>query len=134
MRSEQKVEKGATLTPVINKSWQVAASYLLTGEAKAYKSGAPMRAFEPGKGGWGAWELVARLEGLNVDPQVHALGLADPAKAARRARAWGIGVNWYLNKNVRLGLDYEDTGFTGGSAGGNRSRERVLLDRFQIVF
>jgi hypothetical protein len=46
-----------------------------------------------------------------------------------------VGVNLHLNKNVKLGLDvYEDTIFTGWSAGGNRGREHVLLDRFQIVF
>jgi phosphate-selective porin OprO/OprP len=112
----------------------VAASFLLTGESKSFKGVTPLRDFDPAQGGWGAWELAARVEGLTVDPRVDALGRADPAKSARRAQAWGVGINWYLNKNLRLGLDYEDTRFTGGSAGGNRSQERVLLDRFQIVF
>ena len=119
---------------VRNNSWQVAISYFLTGESKSYKSGSPLKDFDPKSGGWGAWELAARYGQLAVDPAVYSLGLADAAKSARKAQAWAVGVNWYLNKNVKLVLDYEDTGFIGGSATGNRNRERALLNRFQISF
>ena len=134
VKSEQKVKKGTGFATVQNKSWQVAASFLLTGENKSFKGVTPLRDFDPAKGGWGAWEISARVEGLTVDPHVYVLGLADPTKTARRSQAWGVGVNWYLNKIARLSLNYEDTSFTGGSAGGNRSPEHALVERFQIAF
>jgi phosphate-selective porin OprO/OprP len=134
VRSEQKVKKGTSTPVVSNNALQLAGSYFLTGERKAFKSGSPLREFDPFRGGWGAWELVARFEQLSVDPAAYALGLADPAKSARRARAWAGGVNWYLNRNVRLVLNYENTRFTGGAAGGDRSPEHAVLSRFQIAF
>ena len=45
--------------------------------------------------------------------------------------------NWYLNRAVRISIDYGNTNFAGGaaiSAGGNRPPERALLQRFQINF
>ena len=135
VQSRQKVKKGTTMVKTVqNSSWQAAVSYFLTGENKSFKSGSPLKAFDPANGGWGAWELVARFGQLDVDPAVYSLGLADSAKSARRAQAWAAGINWYLNKNVKLVLDYEDTGFIGGSATGNRNRERAILNRFQISF
>jgi phosphate-selective porin OprO and OprP len=134
VRSDQKVRKGTAVTNVGAKSWQVAASYFLTGESKGFKNGAPRADFNPVKKGWGAWEIVARVEGLTIDPAVYSLGLADVTKAARRAQAWGAGLNWYLNKNLRFELNYEETRFTGGAVGGDRLRERTLFDRFQLVF
>lgn len=134
VQSQQKVKKEARVKTVQNSSWQVAVSYFLTGENKSFKSGNPLKAFDPANGGWGAWELVARFGQLAVDPAVYSLGLADAAKSARRAQSWTAGINWYLNKNVKLVLDYEDTGFIGGSATGNRNRERAVLNRFQISF
>lgn len=134
VRSEQRVKKGTNAPAVSNSAWQLAGSYFLTGERKAFKSGPVLREFEPFNGGWGAWELVGRFEQLTVDPAVYTLGLADPARSARRARAWAGGVNWYLNRNVKLVLNYEDTSFSGGASGGDRSREHAVLSRFQIAF
>ncbi len=44
------------------------------------------------------------------------------------------GANWYLNRLVRISLDYGVTGFEGGATAGNRLNERVILLRFQINF
>ncbi|HPQ17605.1 MAG TPA: hypothetical protein PLP04_20430, partial [Bryobacteraceae bacterium] len=71
---------------------------------------------------------------LNVDPEAFTLGFADPAKSAARARSWGAGVNWYLNRSVKLSLDYENTKFKGGAAGGDRESEGAVFSRFQLVF
>jgi phosphate-selective porin len=46
-------------------------------------------------------------------------------------------VNWYLNRMLRISLDYGNTNFGGGATaanGGNRPSERVLLNRFQVNF
>jgi phosphate-selective porin len=44
------------------------------------------------------------------------------------------GVNWYLNRLLKVSLDYGNTNFGGGAALGNRLSERALLTRFQINF
>jgi phosphate-selective porin OprO/OprP len=134
VESTQRVQRGAASIKIRNYAWQAVATYMLTGEAKSYGSTAPARMFDPGKGNWGAWELSARTGQLRVDPQAFSRGLADPQRSARWAREWGAGINWYLNQSVKISLDYMDTGFTGGAMGGaNRTRERAVLNRFQIV-
>lgn len=62
------------------------------------------------------------------------VSLADPAKSAGRARSWGAGVNWHLNRSVKLALDYERTKFKGGAAGGDRESEGAVLSRLQLAF
>jgi phosphate-selective porin OprO/OprP len=52
------------------------------------------------------------------------------------ARAWGIGVNWYLNKNLKLAANYEQTYFRKSalSAGAVRPDEKTFLQRLQFAF
>lgn len=119
-------------------AWQFAASWFLTGEDESFRGFQPKSRFAPGSDGWGAVELVARVHQLEVDADAFAGGLdsfADPDAAARRARAWGIGVNWYLNENLKWALDYERTRFDGGAAGGaDREDENALLLRVALGF
>ncbi len=76
----------------------VQASYFLTGEHRPYKTSAgtfsrvkPLENF--GKdGGPGAWELAARLSYLNLN---------DSGVRGGRLRDISLGLNWYLNSNVR---------------------------------
>ena len=58
----------------------------------------------------------------------------NPATAPRHLHEWVGGVNWYLNRLVRISADYGDTNFGGGATTGNRRSERALLLRFQINF
>jgi len=123
-----------------NSAWQVSASYFLTGERESYNNFIPRSRFTPGRqgSGWGAWELVARLQELRIDRAAFAGGassFADPGLAPRRAFAYGIGLNWYLDEYVRWMFDYEHTKFDGGGAGGtDRPDERAFLTRFQLAF
>ena len=50
------------------------------------------------------------------------------------SEAWAVGFNWYLNKNLRLLVDYETTRFEGGAATGDREDEKIVFSRFQIAF
>jgi phosphate-selective porin OprO and OprP len=134
VRSEQKVRRNNLVTTVSNQAWQVEAAWVLTGEPKSYRGVAPRKVFAPASHGWGAWELVFRTGELTVDPSVYAYGLADSTKAARRAREWAGGVNWYLNKAVKLTLNYANTNFSGGAASGDRPSEKAILTRFQVSF
>ena len=46
-----------------------------------------------------------------------------------------MGVNWYLNRYVKLVLNYERTEFDGGSATrGDRPTEGVILTRMQLSY
>lgn len=131
--------KSDTLT---NTSWQLAASYLLTGEDASYKGVKPKRAFELGKEGWGAWELVARYSTLKIDDDAFSGGansFADPTKSSRDAKALAAGVNWYLNDNVRVALNYEYTRYSDGGGGTvtaptDRPNEKILFSRVQIAY
>lgn len=123
-----------------NTAWQVALSYLLTGEDASYKSVKPKKTF--GKDGWGAFELVARYSALKIDDDAFAAGassFADPTKASREANAWAAGVNWYLNNNVKVALNYEQTRFSYGGGGTtsaplDRNDEKVLFTRVQVAY
>ena len=48
---------------------------------------------------------------------------ADPLASASQADSYGIGLNWYLNENLKWLLDVEHTTFEGGSATGDRKDE-----------
>ncbi len=70
-----------------------------------------------------------------VDLDRGADSFADPAASARSATAFGIGLNWYLNDNLRWALDYERTSFDGGAAdGADRADEDALLMRVALGF
>ncbi len=137
--SAQKVAAGAKAATIVhsidNHAFQVAGSWLLTGEKKSYESVVPRRGLESASNpGFGAWELAARYTELNVDPRAFAAGFADPVTSARSARAWAVGANWYLNFFAKLQFEYEQTRFEQGAPTGNRPTEKVLEERLQIAF
>lgn len=120
-------------------AWHVQLAWFLTGEDEAFKGVKPRTTFAPGQPGWGAFELVARIHELTIDDAAFAGGadsFADPALSARRARAFGLGLNWYLNQNVKWALNYEVTRFDGGGAvpGADRDDEKAILTRIAIGF
>ena len=132
--SSQEVTRGADSDKLQNKGWQVAASYVLTGEAASYKGVVPRKAFNPAADTWGAFEVVGRVSRLDVDEDAFPT-YADPAKYAESAQAWGLGLNWYWNKNVKWMFDYEHTTFDGGETGGrDREAEDAVLIRAQLAF
>ena len=75
---------------------------------------------------------------LSVDDDAFAGGgdsFANPDTAARKARAFGIGVNWYLNQNVKASLNYDQTQFDGGAIlGGDRPDEKAIFTRLGLAF
>jgi phosphate-selective porin OprO/OprP len=143
VKTEQQVSRQLTTTTkrsgrVDNSAYQLLLSYFLTGEQATYNSLTPRSTFQIGSPGWGAWELAARYSELQVDSNAFTAGtssFADPAASARRAQAWAVGLNWWLNANVKWVLNYEVTRFEGGAAGGlNRQSERALTTRFALTF
>jgi phosphate-selective porin OprO/OprP len=131
--SSQEVRRGDVIADLENKAWQVAASWVIAGGEPSFRAVAPKQPFDPASHTWGAFELVARVSGLEVDDDAFPL-FANPASAASSAESMGLGFNWYLNRNLRVALNYEVTEFEGGAATGDREDEKVLLSRFQISF
>ena len=150
-RVSQDVSNGTTSANLDNDAWQIAASYLITGEEASFKGVKPKNAFDTDKGGWGAWELVARYQENNIDDAAFSSATttryADPRNNARSAKSWAAGVNWYLNQNVKIALNYENTSFDGGgnvtAAGAatgsfiniaDRPTEKTLFTRLQLSY
>lgn len=163
-----------------NDAWQIAATYLITGEDASFKGVKPKNNFDFDKGGWGAWELALRYSEMNIDSDTFknssgvlarqassgeastlattdalllGTSFADPTYSAKKAKSWTAGVNWYLNSNAKIVLNYEQTSFDGGSGtspgfvgtnattlatAGNKVKdrpdERALFARFQVGF
>ena len=119
-------------------AWQLTASYFLTGEEEAFRGFKPNSVFSLENGTWGAWELVARYHVLDPDNAAFeggAASFADPNTQASKASAWALGVNWYLNENLKWVLNYEQTSFDGGDPGGaDRDDEKAFLTRFALGF
>lgn len=118
-------------------AWQLATSWFLTGEEAAYRGFKPLTVFSPADGTWGALELVARVQALDVDDNAFTGGgdsFADLTAAAQEATAWGVGLNWYLNENLKWMLDYEHTSFEGGAAVGDREDEDAFQLRLALGF
>lgn len=124
------------------KAWDVSASWYLTGEQNAlFAPPAPLHPFHWNGSGWGAWQLTARVGGLSLDDAAF-YKKADYATAgsAQRATTWGAGLNWYLNRNIKWMLEYEQSSF--GFAPGYQpvkgtvaaQDEKVLLTRVQFAF
>jgi phosphate-selective porin OprO/OprP len=132
----QRVEAGkpTTQAELTNTAWSVTGSVLLTGEDATYANVKPKDFFVPQNGTWGALQLVGRINRLDVDEDTFG-GYADPAKSVRQAQAWGLGLNWIWNTNLKYVLDYERTTFRGGAAGdADRPAENSVQTRLQLSF
>jgi phosphate-selective porin OprO/OprP len=135
-RSETRLEGPTGSGEAEARAWQVAASWVLTGESASYRGVTPRNPLRPSDGAWGAFEVAARFHRLEVDDDVFTGGFASRTSSASRADAWTVGLNWYLNPLVKLALDYERTEFEDGGAllGTDRPDEGLLLTRFQLSY
>lgn len=142
--SDQRVRRGGLAADLQNTAWQITGGWILTGEDASFSGFAPKHPFSPRDGQWGAFQLVARYGELDVDNAAFP-NFANPAASASAAQAWGVGLNWYLNKNLRVNTSFSKTTFTGGgkatgsaatSAPGivTRQPEEVFFTRLQLSF
>jgi phosphate-selective porin OprO/OprP len=131
--SRQAVRRGEDEARLESRAWQVQAAVALTGEAESYRGIAPARPADPARGEWGAVELIARAGSLALDEDAFPL-YADPARSMRGATSYGVGVNWYLNRAVRVLLSGERTTFDAVGAAVERPAENAVIGRVQVVF
>jgi len=106
------------------RGWVLGASWIITGETKTYTPNAlaetqagfgapvPSRPFSLAGDSWGSWELVARYSDTNLNWHQSQLAVTNASGTSQLAgilggeeRVLALGVNWYLNRNVRLMLD-----------------------------
>jgi phosphate-selective porin OprO/OprP len=134
--SQQTLSLGDVSGRVANQAWQVAGSVVLTGESPSYKGLVPAQPFDltagPAAGQWGAVELAGRFSELRFDEDIFSLSLSAADTSARKAQAWAVGANWYLNQHVKLQLNFEQTRFRYVSPEGGRPAENVILVRTQL--
>lgn len=132
-----------------NQAWQIWASYVLTGEDVNFQGVRPRQPFDPFNGNWGALQAVARYTELDISDNVfqnqgvnnttaNRFVFLDPSKSVSHASGWALGLNWYLNRNITIRSDYEQTSFQGGAGTAtnvlSRQMEKVFSTRFQISF
>lgn len=145
--------------------------YNLTGEswANSYKSGAfttvkPKANFSSGSGGgWGAWQLGVRYSTYDVTEPTTFTGRSNVAGAvstgstkvnsisgwtsrgenSEKAQTLTLGLNWILNPNSRILMNYSETYFdrpvtylttTTPATLGSTGSEKVLSLRTQLNF
>jgi len=135
--SSQRIERETApfvSTRAENSAWMITAAWMLTGEDATFRTLTPRKNFDPRTKGWGALQLVLRYTYLDMDNDLFPT-FADPDELPTRAEAWGVGLNWYLNRNIRASLNYEHTDFTGGQSGNLGDRgENAFSTRFQLAF
>jgi phosphate-selective porin OprO/OprP len=94
--------------------WYAQATWIPTGETRRYSvangSFAAPRPFVPFtmNGGRGAWELALRYSHTDLDYNEGLAGTAAPVGSVRGGvqNIWTLGVNWYVNPNLRFVLNY----------------------------
>ena len=133
---DQAVKNSSGADSLKNDAWQLAASWLLTGEDASFRGVKPYSPFRPGAdGGWGAVEILARYQENRLDDKASVY--ADTAKGyATAARTWGIGLNWYLNESSRVAINYDLTAFDNVRTGTvlKGDKEQFLVARYQLAF
>ena len=134
VHTELPVTRNGVADDIDTRAWQVAASWVLTGES-ATDAGAgvrPRSIFDPSTGHWGALQVAARVHELSVDQAAMDLGFA-ASGSSREAQAWTVGLNWYPTGNVKYVLNFERTVFDDNRAGA-RPAENGIAFRTQLNF
>jgi phosphate-selective porin OprO/OprP len=136
VRSTQHLKNGTgSDVRTTHDAWTAQMSFLLTDDTASYGHIEPRQPFNWSKRHWGAWELAARYAQINIDPDSFSHNLADPTVSVLRAKSTTVGVNWYLNSNLRITGNFVHTDFTGAtSAYRAANHEDGLLFRAQLMF
>ena len=100
--------------------YYVQAGYVITGETRPYKNGTFKKIKPATKAG--AWEVVARYEDGDG-------GFGDIELGNTDAKSYALGLNYYVNDNIRINASYQDGESNITDDDGNEFRVR-----FQVAF
>jgi phosphate-selective porin OprO/OprP len=102
----------------------------LTGENASYNGVTPSHDFDLSSGHFGAFELVGRTGELKLDSSIFSENFANLNTSISKENTWGTGINWYLNRNVKLAMDFEQTKFNRGAINGKSTDDRKTENLF----
>lgn len=91
------------LEPLTASGWYVSGTWILTGEKKADSLAAPLRPLF--RGGWGAIEAAARVEGMrfgSVDTDIASTSPRADVVLGNADHAVTLGVNWHPMRYVKV--------------------------------
>jgi phosphate-selective porin OprO and OprP len=128
------------------RAWYINMFYMLTGEHPVFKNGllqgiAPKYNFDVRQCRWGALGIGFQYQQFNGSPIVYSY-LVEPGDSVRRATSFTVALNWYLNQQMRISLDYSRTWFSQPLYYGTDPEgigyyddiENAWVTRFQLAF
>ncbi len=107
----QDVETSSATFDTDLKDYYFALAWMVTGENYALRQGV----FQPvpigeGSAAWGGLGLALRFDCFAADDRVYD-NLINVGSSVRKATAWSLAANWYINRFTRLTLDATRTEF-----------------------
>ncbi|WP_161492817.1 OprO/OprP family phosphate-selective porin [Spirosoma sp. 209] len=114
--------------------YYLAATYVLTGEGKKSNANVkPNKPLDAKRTGWGAFELAARYEMSHLPDAALLANLANGTNGLHAATA---GINWYVNDDVKVVLNYTRYVFNQPINNDGRwyTKSHLLQLRFQYQF
>jgi phosphate-selective porin OprO/OprP len=116
-------------------AWQIAGAWVITGENTSWRGVLPSRSFDLENGGVGAFEVVARYSRLNLDRDLFDGNVfLNGALYAEDSKEWAIGLNWYLNRFVKLAFNYEHIDYSNAPGNSDNPSEGAFLTRLQLSY
>ena len=132
---------GGGFTNYETTAWNITMNFLLTGENATLDGIVPLEPVDFKNGQLGAWEMFIRYDGIAVGDNafrpVNQGGLGVSAiDNATDVNGFSWGLNWYINRIVRLGLTVEYNAFTGGGGRDTvvENDELGFITRLQIKY
>ena len=134
---------GSRVATLQNEAWQVVGSYVLTGENASYTGVIPKTDLNFREGTWGAFQVVARYGQMTFDSDYYSstgasTGIGGPiaSQGPKVVTDIGVGLNWYLNSNVKAQLQYDNVSYTGGSwpVTPQNEDQNSFLTQLQLAF
>ena len=136
-------DTGSRTATLQNEAWQVVGSYVLTGENASYTGVKPKTDFNLQDRTWGAFQLVARYGQMSFDKDYYegtgkstGVGGAFATQGPQVVTNIGLGLNWYLNSNIKAQFEYDYDGYIGGSMKVSPQTEdqNSFLTQLQLAF
>ena len=132
---------GGGFTNYQTTAWDVVLDWVITGERASLGGVVPEKPLNFETGDIGAWELALRYDGLaagaNMFRPINEGGLGiSQTENATGVNGASLGINWYPNRIIRIGLTVEYQAYTGGGAQGTvvENNELGFITRLQLLY